>query len=121
MTQMKIQHKIRVRNNKGSSKKWPHPACSCNNWIEHWKNNCDYQKPFVCPVCSNKPTDDNPWVGGHVQKVCQNDNEECVLANDQKIYIVPICKGCNNDGDLVFLVDKNYLVPMAKDECRADN
>ena len=115
---MSISHNVYVRSVNGSSKEWPYPKCSCSTWIAHWRNNYLYSTPSECPICGRTPDSNNPWVGGHVQKVRKNENGDYVLTDDQTIFIVPICDCCNKSGSIVFRVDKRYLVPMAADECR---
>lgn len=117
---MIISSTTHVRSVSGSDKRWPKPACSCESWIKLWDINCLYPLQEKCPACGVEPDYENPWVGGHVQRVRKNELGEYVLTNDQTVYIVPICDRCNKSGNIVFSVDSDYLVPMAASECRAD-
>ena len=62
----------------------PHsPTCCCNSWLEHWENNCGKK----ADICSALNCSKNAEVGGHVQKINENDDHW---------FIIPICKSCNS-------------------------
>ncbi len=110
---------ILVRDAKGTSK-WEEPACPCKSWIEHW----DYNKmvalrPSVCPVCGRRPTNMNPFVGGHVQVTAYEVANGCFLPDDDpKYYITPICNSCNAKGGFTDIkIDEDYLVSARKEDC----
>jgi hypothetical protein len=50
--------------------------------------------------CSN----DNSLVGGHVKKVDSNDN---------KWYIIPLCRSCNAKEDEIFTLNSDYKLVRA--------
>ena len=78
--------------------------CSCGSWINHWLNfNSKSQKlPGKCPACNQNPVE----VGAHVQKADGNDNGW---------YIVPLCKGCNNQSsDVIFDIGECALASANK-------
>lgn len=67
-------------------------TCSCGSWKAHWENFTGKAFPTTCPTvgCDEAAED-----GAHVVKA---------TLNDQKIYIVPLCKRCNQR-DEMFEVD----------------
>lgn len=79
---------MRVTNLNGTSDK----DCSCGSWLRHWAlfNTKGQKLPKLCPACKQKLAE----VGAHVQKADSDRNDW---------YIVPLCKGCNNQSsDVVF-------------------
>lgn len=81
------------------------PPFPYETWIEYWeskKGAIDEYKKYNCPagdcneVCYRKDFD-----GCHVQKVGDT---------TKKMYIIPLCSGCNHRNDY-FFVDENLLVP----------
>ena len=73
-------------------------AKCCGTWIAHWKKHRGFS-PSYCRGCNYTGKD---LVGGHVNKVGNN--------TDDKWYIVPLCKGCNNIKDKEFCVEESDLV-----------
>ena len=94
---------MKVKNLKGSATTSPKPTCKCESWIEHWASNKGF-KPLYCRSCGSSSN----LVGGHVIKVG---------SYDQKRYIVPICKDCNNKDNLEFDVEEKDLVSANCDNC----
>lgn len=99
--------KIFTKNINGSSGISPKPKAgngSC--WREFWEIKKDAKfNPFefyVCPGCGNKILGMN-LLGCHVKKVGYLDN---------KWYIVPMCKSCNNKHDKNFFIEETLLVPV---------
>ena len=80
--------KLKVVNLNGSSDK----SCSCGSWLKHWENyNSKGQRvPYLCPSCGLAKVE----VGAHVRKYGSLDNDT---------YIVPLCKGCNNQSSSISL------------------
>ena len=66
--------------------------CSCGSWLKHWEkfNSTGQSKPYLCPACGSPFVE----VGAHVQKFGSFDN---------KWYIVPLCKACNNKSNSTIL------------------
>jgi len=80
--------KLKVKNVSGTKEQ----SCACGSWIRHWKR---YSKKPVekCSVatCASAGT----ILGGHVRRAKSK--------KDQKIFIVPLCDACNNDGGTLTL------------------
>jgi hypothetical protein len=75
-------------------------TCGCESWLQHWENNSG-KKADTCSAlnCSN-----NAEVGGHVQKRNGDDN---------RWYIIPICKSCNGKHGQEYDVKKDtFFVPI---------
>ncbi len=81
------------------------PPFLFNSWLEYWeskKGKIDEFRKCICPaedchtICYRSDFD-----GCHVQKVGDPIG---------KMYIIPLCSGCNHRNDF-FLVDENLLVP----------
>lgn len=81
------------------------PPYPYDTWIEYWESvngKLDPTTQYNCPagdckeVCYRSEFD-----GCHVQKVFDKAG---------KMYIVPLCGGCNHRNDY-FFVDENLLVP----------
>lgn len=84
---------IKVKNIKNS----PECTCSCKIWIKHWEIVSKQKAPKVCSVSGcTKPAD----VGGHVKRVDINDNKQ---------YIVPICKEHNNPSNEEIMELKPFI------------
>lgn len=71
---------MKVRNVNGSDR-WDAPS-GYNSWLEYWEKNSG-ERAVYCSAHSCWGTN---LVGAHVQKVD---------SNDQKYYIVPLCRSCN--------------------------
>jgi hypothetical protein len=68
-----------------------------SSWLEYWEDKSG-KKAYSCGTSNCKGKD---LVGAHVQKAYSNDN---------KWYIVPLCKSCNNRTDIFFV--EHPLVPV---------
>lgn len=74
-----------------------------SSWREYWSEEADFicedTTKYECPACKEaflfKDFD-----GAHVQKV---------FDKTSKMYLIPLCGGCNHKGD-AFWVDENLLV-----------
>ena len=87
---------MKVKNIKGTNR-YRDPY-GHESWIDYW---CKHRyKIYVCASCGNGYCHD--LVGAHVQKVNSNDN---------KWYIVPLCKSCNQKNE-PFNVEDDMLVPV---------
>lgn len=86
-----------------------HPADGSDNWMDYW---CDHANviqqaklsSYKCPLCKKSTTD---LVGAHVK--IEGDNSGTM-------YIVPLCRSCNNDHSTSFEVDRSMLVPTDEQE-----
>ena len=88
----------KVKNVNGSSR-FVSPA-GYNTWLDYWEAKSG-KTACVCSTTSCYQFGRSNLVGAHVQKVNSTDN---------KWYIVPLCRGCNNrTGE--FYVDE-ILVPV---------
>ncbi len=77
-------------------------------WEEYTEKKCP---PYCSNVdCNNKLDDDNKC-GAHVYK-CHKDG----TIKHRTIYIVPLCKECNNvyNTDAMEIQDENLLVPLSE-------
>ena len=84
---------MRVKNLNGTSQR----TCKCGSWLKHWENfgGC------VTTICSVVNCGEIAEVGGHVQKI----------GNDNRWYIIPLCKSCNNKkGEELEIYDDIKLV-----------
>lgn len=77
------------------------------SWISYWKAHIPYQPPKFCPCCKQPFTSDNPVVGGHVNRVFEQNFVK-------REYIVPVCDTCNKrykgtKASKIFFVPKAYL------------
>jgi len=68
---------MRVKNLNGTSQR----TCECGSWLKHWENFGE----DIAIICSVVNCGGDAEVGGHVQKI----------GNDNKWYIIPLCKSCN--------------------------
>lgn len=84
-----------VKNLNGTKDK--EPPLGYDSWIEYWEIEVGHE----AKQCSNCGTDKN-LVGAHIKKVDSNDN---------KHYIVPLCKKCNNIHNKNFVIHSE-LVPV---------
>lgn len=75
------------------------PPLGYDSWIEYWETKVGH-KAIQCGKLGCKTK--NNLVGAHVKKV---DN------NDDKHYIIPLCKGCNNLRNENFII-YSELVPV---------
>ena len=76
----------RVKNIKGTAGK----TCYCDTWIDHWYNHGSANRfPKVCSTvgCNNKDL-----VGAHVRRYD---------AIDDRHYIVPLCRSCNQSENIL--------------------
>ena len=90
---------IRVKNINGTANRTPPAPYQNLTWLEFYKEKCGREHIFcVCKSCTNLVE-----VGAHVIKAD--------IDTDDKWYIVPLCKSCNNKTD-AFVVDSDYLVPI---------
>lgn len=94
---------MKVRNINGTSDL---PRCQCGTWLRHWENYTDGESE-KCSVTGCKGI---PEVGAHVQK--EDD--------DRSWYIVPLCRGCNNQrGGELEVRDDTELIPVtARSKCK---
>lgn len=79
--------------------------CSCGSWLKHWENYnyLGQKRPLICPACGSPFVE----VGAHVQKHA---------SADEKWYIVPLCKGCNNKPrDSILDIGICALAPASKE------
>lgn len=86
---------MKVQNLNGTGDK----ACYCGTWLEHWRlfNGETRKIPSKCTATDcNEPVGD----GAHIKK--------CVL-HDQRHYIVPLCKKCNQRPDVFDIPDETPL------------
>ena len=77
------------------------------SWINYWKAHMPYQPPKFCPCCKKIFTSDNPVVGGHVNRIFEQDFVK-------REYIVAVCDTCNKrykgtKASKIFFVPKAYL------------
>ena len=78
--------------------------CSCGSWLKHWEkfNSAGQSKPYLCPACGSPFVE----VGAHVQKFG---------SFDDKWYIVPLCKACNNKSSSTILdIGNCSLAPASR-------
>lgn len=86
-----------VKNLNGTSDN--NPPAGYVSWREWW----EVKKGRKFSTCSRSDCSKSAEVGAHVQKV----------GPSNKWYIVPLCKGCNNEKkDLVFEVRDEDLEPI---------
>ncbi len=93
---------MKVKNLNGSSR-FPLPR-ACKSWISYWemnKNPLSLSVIYLCPACRRKLSC-NDLDGAHVIKVD---------AADKNVYIVPLCRSCNQRADS-FEVDESLLLPV---------
>jgi hypothetical protein len=84
---------MRVKNLNGTTQR----TCKCGSWLKHWEN---FGGCFAT-ICSVDGCNNDAEVGGHVQKV----------GSDNKWYIIPLCKSCNNKrGEELEIDDNTELV-----------
>ena len=79
-------------------------TCLCGSWLKHWENynSAGQSKPILCPACGIHLVE----VGAHVQKY---------NSSDEKWYIVPLCKSCNNKSSNTILdVGSCALAPASR-------
>lgn len=86
-----------VRNINGTSTRKP---TGFRSWKEFWESK--KKEPFT--FCAREGCYNAAEVGAHVQRVRAGASKEW--------YIVPLCKECNNQKDISFKVDQNYLVKL---------
>jgi len=84
-----------VKNVNGSSK-WSAPS-GYSSWLDYWEQNA-HQKAYYCGASGCYGTD---LVGAHVKKA---------YGTDERCYITPLCKKCNQK-DGAFEVSSK-LVPV---------
>ena len=76
------------------------PVDTSRTWQKFWENKTGAQFTF----CSCSDCFELAAVGGHVKKVDMNDD---------KWYIVPLCRKCNTkSADETYIVDHEKLVPV---------
>lgn len=82
------------------------------SWIEYYCQNLDVSETsnallslYICPVCGDVYTDENPVVGAHVARIC---------LEDLQAYIIPMCNSCNREGGIVEVNDKLPIVAVPK-------
>lgn len=86
---------MKVINVNGSSR-WPAPS-GYASWLDYWK--AHNGSAYCCSAYDCSGTD---LVGAHVRKY---------NSTDQRMYIVPICRSCNNRTD-AFDVLADRLLPV---------
>ncbi len=87
----------KVKNLHNTGDRVPHGYSS---WLDYWEKNSRHQARSCATVGCGSTTD---LVGAHVIEANSDDN---------KWYIVPVCKGCNNKTK-PYLVDTD-LIPVNK-------
>jgi hypothetical protein len=75
---------MKVKNVVGSSR-WPAPS-GYSSWLDYWEKKSG-KRVSICGVVGCSNTD---LVGAHVKKV---------NSTDEKYYITPICRSCNQRTD----------------------
>ena len=93
--------KVLIKNSQSTSNLQPSPY---DSWLEYWeskKGEINPNKSLPCPAGCGKIINRDDLDGCHVQKV---------LSFTGKMYIVPLCSGCNHRTDS-FYVEENLLVP----------
>ena len=75
------------------------PPSFYSSWLEYWESHKKFSLFCSCKDCNNLAE-----VGGHVQKIYQN---------DKKLYIVPLCQKCNSKTG-TFEVSEEDLVEAPK-------
>ena len=78
----------------GSSCDLPSEYTKCKSWIEYYSSQKWGIVPKVCPCCKTKPSEENPFVGGHVVRVIEG------KPIDTNVYITPICDRCNKEAKI---------------------
>lgn len=94
---------MRVKNIRGTSEK----NCSCGTWLDHWQR-FSYQK--VPRNCSIIACFERAEVGAHIKKA---------NSDDHRIFIVPLCRGCNKITEEFSIRDDVLLVSAnISDTCK---
>ena len=79
--------------------------CSCDSWLDHWKNFSNQAIPRYCPASRCLETE---LIGAHVQKGGGS--------TDHNRYIYPLCKVHNKHPGELEVPDIYKLVPVNKKE-----
>ena len=75
-------------------------------WIDYWRERTGLNVPVTCPCCEQTPAEPNIFVGAHVRRV-----EQYALPKDQqRLYVTPTCKECNDKYKNSHYLDKTFLV-----------
>ncbi len=93
---------MKVRNSKGTTR-FDKPA-GCSSWLNYWEQSKMEIKRFIkrkCPACGQFYFGIS-FVGAHVQKA---------PCKDRSMYIVPLCRACNNRTD-VFDINSQLMLPV---------
>ena len=90
---------VKVKNLHGTKDNYP---SGYSSWKDYWMKKKGYWPKF----CARSDCFGPAEVGGHAKKVGSLDN---------RWYIVPLCKSCNNDHDAEFYVKEDMLVPVIDD------
>lgn len=88
---------VLVKNLNGTKDK--EPPLGYDSWIEYWETEVGHEATQCSKFNCNKEED---IIGAHVKKANNDDN---------KHYIVPLCKGCNNLRNEPFTI-YSELVPV---------
>lgn len=83
------------RNEQGTADR----ACFCGTWADHWRK-FNPKGPFFglyVNECSVQGCKGSFEVGGHVKHVI------AFGIGDQSSYILPMCRQCNGNPDLIFI------------------
>jgi hypothetical protein len=91
-----IEYMVKVKNAKGTGDT-PCPS-GYKSWLDYWKK----QTGNIALACGASDCKSLMSDGAHVQKV--NSTDKCM-------YIIPLCKKCNQRED-EFDVDEKKLVPV---------
>ncbi len=67
------------------------------NWLDYWKNN--NKKNQDVDKCVVIGCENNAEVGAHIEKI--------VGLNSTELYIIPLCKSCNNQRGEVLDIDSD--------------
>lgn len=86
-----------VKNAIGTSR-WSQPSTGESSWLEFWENHVGY-KATRCGAVDCRSYSD--LVGAHVQKI----------GGDGRIYITPLCRGCNQRTDTFWVCTELVPVP----------
>jgi len=86
--------KIKNINGTGDNK------CNCDSWLDHWNKFSGRTIPF----CSVVYCMGHDLVGAHVQKEGDTDN---------KLYIIPLCRGHNAETGKSFTIKDSYPLVSA--------